>query len=169
MAMTPCLLNAVHRWLRDESTASTCGTRLKLSPLPAFPTQMLPDARYTQGRTLDLAGVTLQEAETTWLMLSFEGRRAIDITGLDGGTLKSSRLKLVLHRYSLTPGLSVSGTLHASEQRGRLAFTGPVTIGGLAAAPGARFEDAHPAPVAALSGLAPGESAALAVADLARG
>ena len=67
------------------------------------------------------AGAAAQPSE-------FEGHRKLAIAGLDGGTLRSAGRKLVLDRYSITPGITVSGTLRASDSHGRLAFTGPVTV-----------------------------------------
>lgn len=135
-ATTICLIQAVHRWLADATPAASCGQPFKLAPLPAYPIQTAPAHRYSSARTLALAGTTLQEAETTWLMLTMEEETSARVAGLDGGTLKSSGRGLTLDRYSLTPGIAVTARLTEHAAAGKLTFAGAVTITGSAAAGG---------------------------------
>jgi hypothetical protein len=78
----------------------------------------------------------VRDAEDVWLLTALAGRRR-DVGGLYGGRLgEPSDHELDLRRYSIAPGIAVSGKLQLVAGQVPIAFTGQVAVEGASASPG---------------------------------
>ena len=105
-----------------------------LRPLRAFPTALPAGGDGRSRRTLDLAERTLRDAEASSVFALLDPDRRV--AGLSGGALEVTSDGIFLLDYALTPGIALSGTLRSSGISRPLEFTGAITVGGRAAAPG---------------------------------
>jgi len=139
-----CPERAVRRWLVGSPTPARCPrVRPLTAPLPAFarslaglrPRGGLPGRA---GRTLNAVGRTLREATAIVLLAAFSGPRPVEAAGLHGGrvVVVPWRGLVRLDRYSVVPGVELSGRLDAFEFLPRLKLTGSVRVGGAEATPG---------------------------------
>ncbi len=130
-----CSQNYVRSWILGTLSApkeAQCAQRVPplVKILGAFPRRI---AR-TPGATLAAVGKTLREAQATWIDLFGPSSER----GLYGGKLTASKngKTFTLTRYSLAPGVSVSGkiTLVAfgppSTYRGTVRIAGSAAVGG---------------------------------------
>jgi hypothetical protein len=131
-----CAVSAVHDWLSGRAVAGRCRPqRPYLEPVPAFlPPRSVAAAPAGPARTLELVDRTLREAEATWLQLWLDDTRRA--AGLHGGTLTSGDDSFVLSRYSLVPGVRVSGRVLVDDDGPPLTFSAVVTVDGAGASRG---------------------------------
>src|SRR5215831_7454070 len=110
--LTSCTQNAVATWLSGGVPASRCPrSPLLVNPIGAFPTSLGSLGSRTRGRTLAAVSKTVREAAASWAfaLTGFSGPHGI--AGLYGGSLRISGTTFTLKRYSLVPGVQVSGSL----------------------------------------------------------
>ena len=110
--LTSCAQNAVATWLSGGVPPSRCPrSPLLVNPIGAFPTSASLGSR-VRGRTLVAVSKTVREAAASWAfaLTGFGGAHAI--AGLYGGSIRISGTVFTLKRYSLVPGVQVSGNLH---------------------------------------------------------
>jgi pimeloyl-ACP methyl ester carboxylesterase len=129
-----CSQNYVRQWILGTLNApdqAECSQRVKpLAQLvKAFPRR---PAR-TAGRTLTVAGQTLREAEAVWWFQFSNAAR-----GLYGGKLTPTKngLAFTLARYSLAPGVVLSGKITFVDIGPPSTFKGTVKVTGSAAVAG---------------------------------
>src|SRR5436309_439953 len=111
--LTSCTQNAVATWLSGGVPPSRCPrSPLLVSPIGAFPASLGSLGSRTRGRTLAAVSKTVREAAASWAfaLTGFGGAHAI--AGLYGGSIRISGTTFTLKRYSLVPGIQVSGSLH---------------------------------------------------------
>jgi pimeloyl-ACP methyl ester carboxylesterase len=111
--LTNCAQNAVATWLSGGVPPSRCPrSPLLVNPIGAFPASLGSLGSRTRGRTLAAVSKTVREAAASWAfaLTGFGGAHAI--AGLYGGSLRISGTTFALKRYSLVPGVHVSGSLH---------------------------------------------------------
>ena len=110
--LTGCTQNAVATWLSGGVPPSRCPrSPLLVSPIGAFPASLGSLGSRTRGRTLAAVSKTVREAAASWAfaLTGFGGAHAI--AGLYGGSIRISGTTFTLRRYSLVPGVQVSGSL----------------------------------------------------------
>ncbi|MEP6813633.1 MAG: hypothetical protein ABI990_11640 [Actinomycetota bacterium] len=78
----------------------------------------------------------MDEAEAVWLMTASSSGKKVTVPGLYGGTLSSKGEFVTLDRYSLAPGVTLSGGLVLDRYGPPLRFEGAVFVNGPAAAQG---------------------------------
>ena len=79
---------------------------------------------------------TLHEAQATWLLTASLSERRTSVPGLRGGRLVVEAGTFELVRYSLVPGVRLSGRVAVREAGPPLTFAGHLAIGGPGATPG---------------------------------
>jgi len=130
-----CPQSAVRNWMVGGSVPASCPrVPTLLQPLAAYPTAASPKPASTMLVSLK----TLKEAETTWWR-TLESSAPLTVAGLAGGRLAPSKtgLGFTLTKYSLIPGVELSGTLQITQGGPPLAFQGKLTVTGTRAAAGA--------------------------------
>jgi hypothetical protein len=139
--LTTCTQNAVATWLSGGVPASRCPrSPLLVNPIGAFPTSVVSLGSRVRGRTLAAVSKTVREAAASWAfaLTGFGGAHAI--AGLYGGSIRISGTTFTLKRYSLVPGVQVSGSLHLYRpDRGAILparFVGSLRVLGAKAAHG---------------------------------
>jgi pimeloyl-ACP methyl ester carboxylesterase len=108
--LTNCAQNAVATWLSGGVPPSRCArSPLLVNPIGSFPASFAALGSGMRGRTLAAVSKTVREAAASWAfsITGFSGA----IPGLYGGAIRSSGTTFTLKRYSLVPGVQVSGTL----------------------------------------------------------
>jgi pimeloyl-ACP methyl ester carboxylesterase len=129
-----CAQRAVRNWMLGTTPPATCARpKPYLTPLAAFPTHV--SKHFDTAQTRSLASSTLHEAEAAWLMASSSSRQ-VAVPGLYGGTLAPARRSFMLRRYSVAPGVTLTGQVTLTKFGPPLGFDGFVIVGGTAAAPG---------------------------------
>jgi hypothetical protein len=131
-----CSQQVVRNWLVGGSVPARCPSVAPLlRPLAAFPSA--PARPAAPRATLALVEKTIREAAAAWLQVAFAPRQ-VELAGLAGGTLTTSKSDnaFTLARYSLVPGIEVSGTLKASLTGLPLRIQGSIKVSGPAAAAG---------------------------------
>jgi pimeloyl-ACP methyl ester carboxylesterase len=130
-----CSYNAVRQWILGTLNAPPRAECPRVAPLikvlGAFPRR---PARPTAATTLATVGKTLREAQATWLQLgSISTAR-----GLFGGKLVSAQnaARFTLTRFSLAPGVLVSGRITLADIGPPITFKGTVRVTGSAAVAG---------------------------------
>jgi pimeloyl-ACP methyl ester carboxylesterase len=131
-----CSQNYVRQWILGTLNApdrAECAERVKplLKVLTAFPRK---PARRTAAETLKVAGKTVREAQASWFQLT----SSTTLRGLYGGKLvaAASGLSFTLTRYSLAPGVLVSGKITfvdigpPSTYKGTIKVSGPAAVAG---------------------------------------
>jgi pimeloyl-ACP methyl ester carboxylesterase len=134
-----CAQDAVRGWILRQTAPGPCSRpKALVAPLTSYSSTSrshaspAADAR----QTLTAAANTIREAEATWLLTVEAGRSAATVAGIYGGKLTASQRTLTLVRYSIAPGVTLSGRLKLAKFTLPLAFTGSVTVTGAAASPG---------------------------------
>jgi hypothetical protein len=133
-----CAEAAVRDWIAGGPVPRSCPRpRAYVDPLAAYATRSTAPERPTgPRRTLELAAKTLHEAEATWLYLALVTSKRTTVAGLRGGTLTVSYDTVTLTRYSIEPGVTLTGEVVLRDVGPPLSFRGRVTVGGRAASPG---------------------------------
>jgi pimeloyl-ACP methyl ester carboxylesterase len=134
-----CSIRVVRDWLDGKPVPESCPrAQPLLSPLAAFPRPGSVPANQVVGprQTLDLVAKAVRDAEDVWLLTALAGRRT-NVGGLYGGRLSEpSDRELDLRRYSIAPGIAVSGKLQLVAGQLPIGFTGQVAVDGASASPG---------------------------------
>jgi pimeloyl-ACP methyl ester carboxylesterase len=122
-----CAARAVRQWIQGAALPGSAecprGPAL-VKTLTAFPRV---SARTAQA-TLSVAVKAVREAEATWLQVLFSST-TLSPAGLYGGALASDSSGFTLKRYSVAPGVFVSGRITAKIDA-PIAFTGTVKVSG---------------------------------------
>jgi hypothetical protein len=127
-----CAANAVRAWfLNGTIPPATCPSSKPyvpvLGPLPAAkqPAHISPLATYA------IAAKTIKEAEASWV-----GANEKPLPGIYSGKLAPAPRSFTLVRYSIAPGVELSGTIKLTKAQLPLVFEGTVKVGGAKAAAG---------------------------------
>ncbi len=132
-----CAARNVRAWILGTAVVNQCPkTNPYLKTIPAFaPARSSHPARPAGvSQTLALATKTIREAEGIWLM-TFGGSNGV--AGLYSGRLvASSPRTFTLVRYSVAPGVELSGKVRFVKFGPPLQFAGVITVGGAGAAHG---------------------------------
>jgi pimeloyl-ACP methyl ester carboxylesterase len=140
-----CAENAVKIWLVGGVPPSRCPrSPMLVDPLGAFPSSFAAlkpvGTGGVRGRTLAAVAKTVREAAAGWGLAVTGFTEAPAIAGLYGGALRTSGATFSLTRYSVVPGVQVSGSLQLYRPRAGLPlparFVGSVRVGGAKAARG---------------------------------
>jgi pimeloyl-ACP methyl ester carboxylesterase len=130
-----CPQKAVLSWLAGKSVPEQCPRPKPLVvPVAAYPASSAQ--RVGPKQTLGIAASTIREAEAAWVLLAESGVLGVTAPGIYGGTLRMSVNTLNLARYSITPGVTLTGTLHVTAVTYPLIFSGTVTVAGSTATAG---------------------------------
>jgi pimeloyl-ACP methyl ester carboxylesterase len=128
-----CADRAVRSWIRGEAFAACPRPKPYLGVVPAYPTASGTRAA-TPRETFTAASMTIREAEAVWLMGLDRGKQ---VAGLYGGRLVGTGERdFTLVRYSIAPGIELSGKIRFTEFGPPLVFDGVVKVGGKRAAAG---------------------------------
>ena len=129
-----CSIDNVRAWLAGKAVASQCPRgNPYLEVVPRFaPVRSARPARVANtAQTLSLATKTLREAEGMWLMTGG------DVAGLYSGRLIATAPRTFsLVRYSIAPGVELTGKVRFVKFGPPLRFDGVVTVGGAGGAHG---------------------------------
>jgi pimeloyl-ACP methyl ester carboxylesterase len=134
-----CAINAVRAWSQGQTPPSTCPVTPPLVvPVPGIPAagSVHPLRTATARVTYAEVNDTIHDAEALWLMTAGESGQAAKVAGIYGGTLNAAARSFTLKNYSITHGVTVSGTLKFTKFGPPLQFQGAVTVSGAAAAHG---------------------------------
>jgi pimeloyl-ACP methyl ester carboxylesterase len=127
-----CAFQAVRLWVTGGTPASQCPRGAPLiRPIPALPAGTVRKTPWSATATYAIAAKTIAEAEATWL-----GASSATVPGLYGGKLSAAQREITLTRYSIAPGVTVSGKLRLTSTTLPFRFQGTVTVGGRSAANG---------------------------------
>ena len=127
-----CALQAVRLWMTGGTPASQCPRSAPLlRPISALPAPTLPKKPWNAAATYTIASKTIAEAEASWLLASSQV-----VPGIYGGKLSAVQREITLTRYSIAPGVTVTGKLRLTNTNLPLGFQGTLTVGGRAAATG---------------------------------
>jgi len=136
LSFSSCAVQAVHGWMLGTEPPATCARTSQIVDIvPAYPAAVSAGARKktaSPARTLAIASQALRDAEAIWLMTS----RGDQIAGLYSGKLVAAERGFTLVRYSVTPGIELSGKLRLGRSGTPLEFEGAVRVGGRSAASG---------------------------------
>jgi pimeloyl-ACP methyl ester carboxylesterase len=133
-SLSGCPQNAVHSWMLGGTPPKTCAAaKPYVTPVAAFPTHLAKHLNATQ--TLALAAKTVHEAEAIWLLTASSGPQ-LDVPDLYGGQLLPGGRSFTLLRYSIAPGVTLTGLVSLKKLGPPLTFNGFVIVGGTATAPG---------------------------------
>jgi pimeloyl-ACP methyl ester carboxylesterase len=133
-----CAEVAVHTWMTGGVPASTCARPKPLvTDVPALPVLPAKAREATPARTLAIVTATLKEAEAAWLMTIGLSGSKTPVPGIYAGRLAfASNSSFRLVGYTVTRGVSVSGTLKIAKPGTPLQFQGLLTISGSGGAHG---------------------------------
>jgi pimeloyl-ACP methyl ester carboxylesterase len=135
-----CAAKAVHTWMTGGAPPSECPRSQPLvAPVPTLP--VLPATRsrrpLSPAATLAVVKATLKEAEAVWLMTSGVTGSTTPVPGIYGGRMTSpSSTSFKLAGYSITQGVSLSGTIKIAKGGPPLVFEGLLSVSGKRAASG---------------------------------
>ena len=133
-----CAARNVRAWILGTTPVSQCPKAGPyLNTVPAFPPSRStkPTRVANAAQTLALATKTLREAEGIWLM-TFGGSSS-GVAGLYSGRLVvTSPRTFTLVRYSIAPGVELSGKIRFVKFGPPLEFDGTLTVGGSGAVHG---------------------------------
>jgi len=131
-----CSQRAVRDWMLGSPPPASCSRpSLFVATVPAYPAPVSTGKKTkvaSPSRTLAIASQAIRDAEALWLM-SGPGDQ---IPGVYSGKLVAGDQKLTLVRYSVTPGIELSGTLRVKGSNLPLRFDGAVRVSGKSAATG---------------------------------
>lgn len=134
-----CAINAVRGWIAGGTPPTSCPVTPPLVvPVPALPApgalhpKRLATARVTYAEVLD----TVHDAQALWLMTGGVSGQTVKLPGLYGGSLTAGGRGFTLKNYSITRGVTVSGTVNFTKFGPPLVFQGALTVTGSAASHG---------------------------------
>src|ERR687887_375712 len=142
---TTCSGNAVKTWLNGLAPPTRCPrSPMLVNPIGAFPASFAAlrptGAAGVRGRTLAAVAKTVREAVGSWGLAVTGFTAARSIAGVYGGVIRSSGITFTLSRYSVVPGVQVSGSFHLYRAGTGLPlparFVGSVRVTGAKAAHG---------------------------------
>ncbi len=119
---SPCLTDAVRRWLSGYQVPDSCAARLTHAPIAAVPRGPASGPASTLSRVL----ATIREAEATWDMTG----RGESAAGLEAGRLTPTDGGFDLKGYRIAPGISLSGEIATNISGQPWNFTGVVHVSG---------------------------------------
>ena len=135
-----CAARNVRAWILGTAVVSQCPKENPyLNTIPAFaPVRSTkPTRAATAAQTLALATKTIREAEGIWLMTVGGSAQGGGVGGLYSGRLVATApLAFSLVRYSIAPGVELTGKIRFVKFGPPLQFDGTVTVGGAGAAHG---------------------------------
>jgi hypothetical protein len=134
-----CAAKAVHTWMAGGAPPSDCPRSKPLvAPVPTLPVLPARSRRpASPAATLAIVSATLKEAEAAWLMTSGVTGSTTPVPGIYGGRMTSpSSTSFKLTGYSVTQGVSLSGTIKIAKGGPPLVFEGLLTVSGKRAASG---------------------------------
>jgi pimeloyl-ACP methyl ester carboxylesterase len=127
-----CAVNAVRGWFLNGTVPPPSCPRPKpivatLASLPAakHPAHLTPIATYA------IAAKTLREAQAAWVMANDS-----TLAGIYSGRLVPATGGFSLVRYSISPGVELTGSIKLTKTQLPLVFEGTVRVGGASAAAG---------------------------------
>jgi pimeloyl-ACP methyl ester carboxylesterase len=128
-----CAFQAVRLWISGGTPASQCPRGAPLiRPIPALPAGTVRKTPWSATATYAIAAKTIAEAEANWIGASSES-----VPGLYGGKLSAGQRELTLTRYSIAPGVTLSGKIRLTNSTTLpFGFQGTLTVGGRSAATG---------------------------------
>jgi pimeloyl-ACP methyl ester carboxylesterase len=134
-----CAINAVRGWIQGGTPPNSCPVTPPLVvPVPVVPAagvlhpKRLATAKVTYAEVLD----TVRDAEALWLMTSGESGQSATIPGIYGGTIAATARSFTLKNYSISRGLTVSGTVKYTKFGPPLVFQGALVVAGTAVSHG---------------------------------
>jgi hypothetical protein len=130
-----CAMNAVRAWMGGAQVAGTCPRPAAIvEPVPGFPPpgSVKPKAPFGPQATYAIAKSTIADAEALWLM----AQSPAAFPGLFGGKLTPGPRQLTLTRYSISRGVTLTGTIKFTSVQLPLRFQGTLTVAGPSAAGG---------------------------------
>jgi pimeloyl-ACP methyl ester carboxylesterase len=142
---TTCSGDAVKTWLNGGTPPARCPrSPMLVNPIGAFPASfgaLRPAGSVgTRGRTLAAVAKTVREAAASWGLAVTGFTQARAIAGPYGGVIRSAGVTFSLSRYSVVPGVQVSGSFQLFRPGAGLAiparFVGSVRVTGAKAAHG---------------------------------
>jgi pimeloyl-ACP methyl ester carboxylesterase len=131
-----CAVQAVRSWMQGGAVQAQCPRpKPYLTPVPALPAPGTAQPARPAGAaaTYAIANKSLREAEAMWLTLNAGSG---SVAGIYGGKLVSSGRSFTLTRYSIAPGVTLSGTIRLAKAALPLTFEGTVTVAGPGASGG---------------------------------
>jgi hypothetical protein len=131
--LAPCAANTVRAWIRGAVLPRSAACPREppfVKTLAAFPRA----AAKTPASTAVIAAKTVGEAEAAWLQVVLSGV-SFAPPGLYGGKVSVISSGFRMTRYSLAPGVVVSGTIRFQSGR-PLRFTGRIRVSGSKATAG---------------------------------
>lgn len=127
-----CSQQALRNWLSGGSVRASCPrVPSMVSFVGVFPRR----ARAVPSSTLSVASRAVHEAEASWLE-ALSATAKLQPAGLYGGRLTLTSDGFKLARYSIAPGVQVSGNLRLRAGGPPFTFKGTVKVSGAAAAKG---------------------------------
>jgi pimeloyl-ACP methyl ester carboxylesterase len=127
-----CAALAVRAWMTGGTPASQCTRSAPfLHPIPALPAPTVRRTPWNAQTTYSIALKTVADAEASWL-----GSGSPVVPGIYGGKLSAGQRQFTLSRYSIAPGVTVTGTIRLTKTTLPLSFQGTLTVGGRSAATG---------------------------------
>jgi hypothetical protein len=134
-----CADAAVRSWMAGRPVPPRC-PRSKPFIAPVAPYAHagapVPRRRADPQQTYELVAKTLREAEATWLLTISTTDRRLTIPGLRGGTLAVAPEAFTLTKYSIEPGVTLTGRITLSDWGPPLEFSGTLTVHGAGASGG---------------------------------
>jgi pimeloyl-ACP methyl ester carboxylesterase len=128
-----CALQSVRLWmLGAPAPAAQCPRPAPLvRPIPTLPAPAARKTPYGAQATYAIASKTIAETEASALLATAGG-----VPGIYGGRLSVSPGQFTLTRYSIAPGVTLTGKLKVTTTTLPFKFQGTVTVGGASAANG---------------------------------
>ena len=134
-----CAVNAVRSWILGGPVPSSCPAEkpfvLPVASMPA-PGVAKPKKPQSAAATFAIAKAALQDAESMWLLTAAESGTPARVAGLYGGRIDASVSSFTLVNYTITRGVTVSGTVKLVKPGPPVTFSGTLTVSGPAAAHG---------------------------------
>ena len=129
-----CAARAVRSWMLGGAFSDQCARPAPfLAPISAYPAAKRTKVASPR-ETLAIALKTVREAEAVWLMAVGNGDQ---VAGLYGGkVVGTGDREFTLVRYSIAPGIELSGRIRFTEFGPPLEFDGVVSVGGKLASSG---------------------------------
>jgi pimeloyl-ACP methyl ester carboxylesterase len=129
-----CSARAVRSWILGQAFGDCARPSPFLRPISAYPAAKRA-RRATPRETLVIARKTIEDAQAIWLMAI--GGEGSQVAGLYGGRVTGGADNVfTLTRYSITPGIEVTGRVRFVEFGPPLVFDGVVEVTGPMASTG---------------------------------
>jgi hypothetical protein len=130
-----CALQAVRLWMTGGTPPAQCSRPKALAAnVPGLPAGTVPKAPHGALATYSIASKTVDEAEAAWMMGLFSGTSTVP--GIFGGRLTMTLRDMTLTKYSIAPGVSLTGKLRRTGSDFPAQFQGTLTVAGSSAASG---------------------------------